>query len=59
MTLQDLIFLVVLADLLLSLLVLLRLGSVRRELARLRRQRSYRPLQKKRGRPPKQRDLPL
>lgn len=56
---QDLVLLAVLADLLLSLLVLLRLGSVRRELTKLRRQRTYKGLQKKRGRPPKQRGLPL
>ncbi|HWJ03067.1 MAG TPA: hypothetical protein VNU93_05265 [Verrucomicrobiae bacterium] len=59
MTLQDFLVLLVLGNLLLTLLILWRLGVVHRELVRLRKKKMYKSVAKKRGRPPKQRSLPL
>jgi len=59
MTLQDMLILLVAVNLVFSLLILFRMGFVKRELTKLRLKRPYRPAEKKRGRPPKRRGLPF
>lgn len=61
MTLQDFLILLVAINLGLGLLIVVRLGSVKRELVKLRRSRTTykKSVERKRGRSPKKRVLPF